>query len=155
MVAVESDLPEWDEVFLASQRKYNLDPDRPWWQKAYFRVFLLLMRFSYKVMKVYAPGEIDKDGNIVLIEQQGVYWDEATAKATCPGGPEGEFWCVKPIPFNVALPKETVGYRGHDYPRARKPDRYLKPIVSTAPAPAQDLVEIKEAFENISRIAGA
>lgn len=157
MVAAKSgfeipSIPEQDEVYLVLQRRYNLDPSRPWWEKAFFRyAFLPFVRFAFKRMHIGAPAAMDADGSISLLEEQGVYWDEETARQNCTG----EFWCVKPFPLNTAFPGETVQYKGHIYPHSILPYRHRRRTFPTAPAPVQQLTKIKESFENISKAARA
>jgi hypothetical protein len=153
LVAAESnfEIPDQDEVFLVNQRKYNLDPCRPWWERLFFRcAFLPFVRFAFRRMHIGAPAGMDADGNIFLLEEVGIYWDKQVAKENC----KGEFWQVKPLLLNVAFPGETVQYKGHEYPRSTKPYRHRRRTLKTAPAQVQDLAKIKQSFEHISKIAG-
>ncbi len=142
MVAAESrfEIPDVEEVKLVSQRKYNLDESRPWWEKVYFRlVWLPVVRFGFKRMHIAAPAAMKPDGTIELIEQQGVYLDEAVADAAC----ENEFWSVKPLPFNVELDKKSFQHKGHRYPLSVMPDRYRRRThpLTTVPVKAIELAQ--------------
>lgn len=125
MVAEESrfEIPELEEVSLVSQRKYNLDEGRPWWEKMYFKyVWMPVVRFGFKKMNIAAPAAMKADGTIELIEQQGVYTDPLRAKAAL----KNEYYCIKLLPLNVALPEKSFQYKGHKYPLSIMPDRYRR-----------------------------
>ncbi len=153
MVAVESsfEIPEQDEVSLVSQRKYKPDPSRPWWERLFFQwIWLPFNRFSIKVMNIGALAGVDAEGNLFMLEEEGVYLDDEVAQKNC----KGEFWCVKKIPLNMSFPGETVQYKGHVYPRSIMPDRYRRRTYPIAPAPVCQLAQIKKRFETISKTAG-
>jgi hypothetical protein len=88
------------------------------------------------------------DGSIVLIEQQGVYFDKERAARTC----ENEFWTVKTLPIDIPLPKESVQYKGHRSPQSVMPDRYRRRTFP-APVPVHQLKQIERAFKTISEKA--
>lgn len=153
MVAAEStfEVPQ-DEAYLVSQRKYNLDPSRPWWQRAFFRcVFLPFVRFSFKYMKIPAAGAIEPDGRIVIIEQQGIYFHEGAAEEVCAR--ENEFWQWKPILLNTEIPAESVQYQGARAPLSIMPDRYRRRSYPATTARISQLLELKETIQNISKTA--
>lgn len=151
MVAAEShfDIPSTEEIYLVSQRKYNLDPSRPWWQRWFFRLFLAFNRFAFKHMNIAAPAAYDSQGNIVLIEQQGVYLDVEAARASC----RGEFWQVKPLPLNTELPALSLQCGGHEYPRSKIPNRFRRRVFTFAATPVHQMAELKQNLETISKTA--
>lgn len=122
MVAAESSF-KIPEVILVSQRKYNLDENRPWWEKLYFRfVWMPVVRFGFKWMHIAGPAAMRPDGTIELIEQQGVYTDPLCAKSAM----KNEFYCMKPLPLDTPLPETSFQYKGHRYPLSIMPDRYRR-----------------------------
>lgn len=160
MVAAEStfEIPVNEEIYLVSQRKYNLDPSRPWWQKVFFRcVFLPFLRFSFHRVKIGAPGAIEPCGQcnpcivggtcanpyIVIIEQQCVCTDPQHAEDACTG----EFYSWKPLPLNTALPDESVQYKGQRNPLSVLPDRYRRRTFPLTVTPDQHLQEVKRNLE--------
>lgn len=56
------------------------------------------------------------------VEYRGTFEDESAARwaANCEGG------AVKPIPFEAALPKETVTYRAEDVPRSHEASQFYR-----------------------------
>lgn len=56
------------------------------------------------------------------IEYRGTFEDESAARwaANCEGG------AVKPIPFEAALPEETVTYRAEDIPQSREASQFYR-----------------------------
>ena len=152
MVAAEAtfDVPESDEIFLVSQRKYNLDPDRPWWQRAFFHyVFLPFVRFAFQRMKIPAVGAIESDGSVIIIEQQGVYTDEQLARESCLN----EFWSVKRLPLNYPLPSSSVQYRGHLAPLSVMPDRYRRRTQPLTLEPLGLLRQVDQQIDNLAKKA--
>jgi hypothetical protein len=125
MVVAESQfqIPETEEVTLVSQRKYNLDKECPWWEKLYFRlVFLPVVRFGFRWMHIAAPAAMRPDGTIELIEQMGVYSDPLRAASAV----KNQYYCTKPLPFDVELDERSFQYKGHRYPLSVMPDRYRR-----------------------------
>lgn len=167
MVAAESqfEVPEYDEIFLVSQRKYNLDASRPWWEKLFFwYLFLPFVRFAFKRMHVPAPGALEpchlcancltgldcSKPKVVLIEQQGVYFDEGVANERC----EDQFWGVKTLPLNTDLPSASVQYKGHRAPKSLMPDRYRRRhFPGVAIGTPHQVKELTETLNTISRTA--
>lgn len=152
MVAAEArfEAGELTEIYLVSQRKYNLDPSCPWWQKAWFRyVFMPFVRFSFRRMKCAAPAALEPDGRIALIEEQGVYTDRQAAEAAC----QGEFWQVKPLPVDSPLPCETIQYKGHRYPQSVMPDRYRRRTFPLTAIPLFQLKRLQTYLDDINKKA--
>lgn len=118
---------EWNitkpEIYLVSQRKYNLDPQRPLWQKMFFRlVYLPVVRFAFNHANICAPSAMDTNGRIELIEQQGVFFDESVAQSQVRDGN----YSVKPISLNYEVPPESFRTAGHVTPLAEVPDRFSR-----------------------------
>jgi hypothetical protein len=68
----------------------------------------------------------DHDGkSYASIEYRGVFDDEGEARwaAKCDGG------AVKPIPFNCALPEETVQYQSNDVPMSEAAAWYRRGVM--------------------------
>lgn len=146
-------LDEQDEIFLVSQRKYNLDPHRPWWETAFFRyLWLPIVRFGFKWMHIAGPGAYEPCGKcetcvhkevcgqchnprIALIEQQGVFSDRANADKAC----KNEFYSVKALPLDTELPQVSIQYKGHRAPASVIPDRYRR---RTFPYTAKPCAEV-------------
>jgi hypothetical protein len=150
VVAREIEFPERDEVFLVSQRKYNLDPSRPWWEKVFFnRVWLPLNRFAFKRMGIGGPAGADRNGDVFLIEEQGVYTDEELAKQSC----EGPYWSVKPLPVDSPLPAESFQYKGHKYPQSVMPDRFRRRVDRLGAVQVSQLVEVTRRLRKINEKA--
>lgn len=148
MVAAESafEVPQTDEIYLVSQRKYNLDPSRPWWQKAYFRyIFLTFVRLSFRYAGIAAAGAIESDGTVVIIEQQKVCTTKADAEALCRS--QNEFWSWKPLPVDTELPTQSVQYKGHHNPLSVIPDRYRRRTFPVTVAPEHQMREVKRNLE--------
>lgn len=146
MVAVESqfDIPLTDEIYLVSQRKYNLDENRPFWEIAFFRlIWLPVVRFGFKWMHVPAPSAMDSEGRVTLIEQAGAYSELAMAEARC----ENEFFSVKCLPFDVDMPNLSVQYKGHRTPLSTMPDRYRRRTFPITIAPDHQMQEVKRNLE--------
>lgn len=155
MVAAESrfEIPEQEEVTLVSQRKYNLDEDRPWWEKAYFRlIYLPVVRFGFKRMHIACPAAMKPDGTIELVEQQGVYTDPERAKAAL----KNEYYGTKQLPLDTPLPEKSSQYKGHKYPLSIMPDRYRRrtyPLVAQSQRQLNDIQKgVTEAIEQVDRI---
>lgn len=132
MVATEYrlfEIPDLEEVHLVSQRKYNLDEDRPWWEIAFFGwIWLPVVRFGFKWMHIAAPSAMEPDGTIVLIEQQGCFTDRASADACC----RDEFYSVKVLPLDEEFPEQSVQSMGHRAPKSVMPNRYRRPYFRSA-----------------------
>ena len=82
------------------------------------------------------------------IEYRGVFDDEAMAyhAARCAGGE------VKPIPFNAALPEETVKYESGDAPLSEASPWYRRGVLLPFEAIPRD--EVSRLDKSISRLRG-
>ena len=104
------------DVYLVTQRKplEAVVPHR--WVR-----WLLRMVFKY-----YGFACRDSDGkSYASIEYRGVFDNESEARyvASCEGG------SVKPIPFNAALPEETVTYKAGDVPLSEASHWYRRGVL--------------------------
>lgn len=104
------------DVYLVTQRKplEAVVPHR--WMR-----WLLRMVFKY-----YGFACRDADGkSYASIEYRGVFDNEADARwaANCDGG------AVKPIPFNAALPEQTVTYKAGDVPMSEASSFYRRGVL--------------------------
>ena len=107
------------DLQLVTQRKPLEDVVPQWWMRWFLR----------KVFKYYGfacrshCGECDGQC-YASIEYRGVFDDEAMARwaANCQGG------AVKPIPFNAALPEETVKYKEGDVPMSEASPWYRRGV---------------------------
>lgn len=99
-------MPEVRNLFLVTQRK-SLEAVEPW------RWLRWLLRKYFEWRGFACRSHCNCEGNCYAsIEYRGVFDDEAAARwaASCEGGE------YKPIPFNAALPEETVSYIPGDAP---------------------------------------
>lgn len=140
-------------IYHVSQRKYNIDKRCPWWQKWFFRyVYLPFNRFAFRYMQIPAMDEVEIHGKKMTFcwyEDEGVFDDEHAAENACLG----EFWRVKPLFKNRVYPTETAQHIGHRYPRAKKPDRYLKPTFALITKDRkQDQREQKTLSESLAQL---
>jgi hypothetical protein len=156
MVAIESafEIPATEDVYLVSQRKYNLDPSRPWRERVFFRyLFLPFVRFAFTHMHVPAIGAVEPDGTVVIIEQQRICTDRQAAEALCRS--KDEFWSWKPLPLDVTLPDASVQHKGHRNPLSIVPDRYRRRTFPVATAPTHQMAQVKRNLERIIKTAAA
>lgn len=143
-----------DKLLHVAVRKNGLDKTSPWWQQMYFRlVWLPFMRFSCKVFKIPAPEKMNADGSFTFIEGIGIATDEIYAEAMC----KDEFYRVKPLPVNTALPRESVQWGSDTWPKSDKPDRYHGidvAVLKAVPAKAlnDDLSVVEDAIKQADRI---
>jgi hypothetical protein len=108
------------DLHLATQRK-PLEEVEPIW------VIRWLLRKYFKWRGFACRSHCGEcDGTCYAsIEYRGVYDDPAVARwvANCPGG------AVKPIPFNSALPEETVQYKAGDVPQSEASPWYRRGVL--------------------------
>jgi hypothetical protein len=102
--------------WLVTQRKPLEEAVPQWWMRWILR----------RIFKYYGFAARDHDGkSYASIEYRGVFDDEAMAyhAARCDGG------AVKPIPFNCALPEETVRYGVGDVPMSEASPWYRRGVM--------------------------
>ena len=107
---------EVKNLWLVTQRK-PLEAVVPhWWMRCLLR----------RVFEHYGFAARDHNGlSYASIEYRGVFDDEGEARhaANCHGG------SVKPIPFNCALPEETVSYGVGDVPQSEASPFYRRGVL--------------------------
>lgn len=140
---------EWQidqpEIYLVSLRKYNIDPQRPLWQKLFFRcVYLPVVRFAYNHADISMPSARGADGRIELIEQQGVYFDEKVAAEQCKDGN----YAVKKLPLHHEMPTESFK-SGEKYPRAVVPNRFNQTPPKAVLVLPRDLARLTQAVDEV------
>lgn len=98
--------PEVRNYWLVTQRKSLESVEPYWWLR-----WLLRKYFEWRGFACRSHCNC-KGGCYASIEYRGVFDDEAAARfaASCDGGE------YKPIPFNAALPEQTVSYLTGDAP---------------------------------------
>lgn len=114
----------------------------------------LVRWFLRWIFKHYGFAARDHNGQCYAsIEYRGVFREEGDARwaARCPGG------AVKPIPFNSALPEETVQYGVGDVPLSEASQFYRKgvrlPFVAVHRAEVRNqLGELEELDSRLSRL---
>ena len=152
MVAAEFTRSVLTEVHHVSQRKYNIDSRSPWWTRLFFRwIYLPFNRFAFTKLGIPALDEVEINGKKLTFcwyEDEGVFEDADQADAACLG----EFWRVKRMDFNRVYPPETAQRNGHRYPRAKKPDRHLKPTFELALIPRKEQEAIRSEIARLSEI---
>lgn len=98
-----------------------LDHGTPWWQRAFFRVaYLPFARLSHRLFNMPALGEVDQGGRYSWVEPICIATDAEIAKAACLD----EFYGVVWLPVNSSLPRDSVQYQAHVYPKADNPLRH-------------------------------
>jgi hypothetical protein len=102
-------------------------------------------------MKIPAAKEVTINGKTITFswwEDQGIFETKEQAEAACLG----PMWSYKKLPFNRLLAKESSQYNGGDiYPRADKPERYVRPSFEVmTPRTLND--QINKGVKTISRI---
>lgn len=82
------------------------------------------------------------------VEYRGVFDDPAAARyaANCDGG------AVKPIPYNSALPEETVQYKAGDVPQSEASNWYRRGVL--VPFRAVPREEIKDGLARLRTLEG-
>jgi len=113
----KSQMAEVRNLWLVTQRK-SLESIEPW----YWLRWLLRKYFEWRGFACRSHcGQCSGDC-YATIEYRGVFDDEAEARwaASCEGGE------YKPIPFNAALPEETVRYLTGDAPLSEASSWYRR-----------------------------
>lgn len=112
--------PDVDRLALVGVRKYVLDHGTPWWQLAWFHVYIWFARLSHRYFNMPALGEVDHEGRYSWVEPTCIATDAETARQAC----HDPFYFVIWLPVNSSLPRESVQYRAHVYPKADNPLRH-------------------------------
>lgn len=132
-----------DEVrdyWLVTQRK-SLESIEPWrWLRWLLRKYFEWRGFACRSHCGECDGKC-----YASVEYRGVFDDEAAARfaASCEGGE------YKPIPFNAALPEETVSYLPGDAPLSEVSPWYRRGAI--LPFVAVPRAQIKELEEKVQQ----
>jgi len=132
------------DVYLVTQRK-PLDEVEP------IRLIRWILRkyFEWRGFACRSHcGECD-GSCYASVETRGAFDDPALARwaANCPGG------AVKPIPFNAALPEETVKYKEGDVPLSEASPWYRRGVALPFEAvPRRDLDRLREKMRETDHI---
>lgn len=131
-------MSEVRDMFLVTQRK-PLEEVEPWrWLRWVLRKYFEWRGFACR-------SHCDcKGGCYASIEYRGVFDDEAMARwaASCDGG------AYKPIPFNAALPEQTVSYKTGDVPLSEASAWYRRGVaLPYVPIPREDLEALESKVE--------
>jgi len=150
MVAAECHVEHSERLYHVAVRKNGLDADSPWWQRWYFRfIWRPFLRFSFKAFQIPAPHKMNADGSFTFLEGVGIATNLECADAMC----KDECYRVAALPVNVGLPRESIQYEPHTYPRSRIPDRYKRRAFTYAATPTHQMADLKRTLENISKTA--
>lgn len=63
---------------------------------------------------------MNADGSFSFLEGIAIATDQETAESMC----KDEFYRVAPLPVNNPLPRQSIQYGVHTYPKSPMPDRY-------------------------------
>lgn len=128
-------MSEVRDMFLVTQRK-SLEAVEPWW----WLRWLLRKYFEWRGFACRSHCNCS-GGCYASVEYRGVFDDEAAARfaASCEGGE------YKPIPFNAALPEETVSYIPGDAPLSEASAWYRRgAMLPFVAVPRDDLQRLEE-----------
>lgn len=130
------------DLWVAYQRKsLDNDPRLPWWLKWFLR----------RVYDHYDWAANDHDGkSYCQTEWRGVFTDESDARwaASCPGGQ------YRSLPFEVALPEETVGYGKYDVPLSSHSAKYRHKKLPFVAVPREQIERLEEKIRATDPIVG-
>lgn len=101
------------------------------------------------VYDTYGFATTDHNGHTYCsVEDRGVFDDEVDARwaASCSGG------SYKAIPYNVALPEETVMYGTHDFPQLEVSAAYRNRKLPFTVIPTRQLEDEHNALERLGEL---
>lgn len=124
------------DMWLVTQRK-PLEEVEPWrWLRWLLRKYFQWRGFACR-------SHCNCDGKCYAsVEYRGVFDDEGAARyvASCKGG------AYKPVPFNAALPEETVSYLPGDVPFSEASPWYRRGVMLPfVPVARDELERLQEA----------
>jgi hypothetical protein len=95
------------KVYLASQRKYDVDAGSPLWKRALFwGVYMPFVRFFFRdVFKFQPPDRVERGGSYSWLEHQGVFFEEWRAEQEAA---KYGFGVVLELPWDESLPAASV-----------------------------------------------
>jgi hypothetical protein len=106
-----------------------------------------IKKFLRWVYDTYGFAATDHNGKCCCsVEDRGVFDNEADARwaASCPGG------SYKAVPYNVALPEETVMYGTHDFPTLPASASYRNRRLPFTVVPTRELKAEHAAVQRLS-----
>jgi hypothetical protein len=108
------------DYFLVTQRKPLEDVEPIWLLRWLLRRYFKWRGFACRSHCGSCDGRC-----YASIEYRGIFDNEAEAHyaASCKGG------AYKPIPFNAALPEETVCYKAGDVPQSEESPWYRRGVI--------------------------
>jgi hypothetical protein len=145
----------FEDIQLVTQRK-PLEEVEPFWVLRW----LLRMYFNWRGFACRSHCGTCNGKCYASVSYRGAFLDKSKARwaAMCDGG------AVKPIPFDAALPEETVSYKAGDVPMSEASAWYRKgvllPFVSITRERLQELEshyvpdeQLQEIEERLERLA--
>lgn len=108
-----------------------------------------IKEFLRWVYDTYGFAATDHNGKTYCsIEDRGVFDDEVDARwaANCAGG------SYKAVPYNVALPEDTVMYGTHDFPALEVSAAYRNRKLPFTVVPTQQLEEERGALQRLRNL---
>lgn len=149
MACEQSEVTGVEELFYVGVRKYGLDASTPWWERWFFRgLYLPFVRLSFKYLHIPAQGSFYSDGSFSWVEHIGVATDEQSAREMC----KGEFYVVHKLPVNGELPKESLQYKGHVYPKAMSPGRYRRRVFRFTAVRRKEVAMLQEVNQRAEKL---
>ena len=132
------------DMQLVTQRKPLETVVPQWWMRWFLRKIFAHYGFACRSHCGKCDGTC-----YASIEYRGVFDDEGMAyhAARCPGG------AVKPIPFNCALPEETVQYKAGDVPLSEASPWYRRGVMLPFDAvPRSGMERLRQAIQDSDQI---
>lgn len=115
-----------DRIWMVAQWKWDLDPDTPWYRKAFFSyVFRPFIHFSWNVVKIPCPKGVEVNGKKVTVfwfENGGFFSSEDQADLACIS----EYHGYKDVPMDHAFPLASAQYSSLVFPRQKNPRQHRK-----------------------------
>lgn len=133
--------------YLATQRKPLEDVEPIWILRWLLRRYFKWRGFACRSHCGECDGKC-----YASIEYRGTFENKGDAyyAANCRGGE------VKPIPFNAALPEETVAYGVGDVPQCEEPEFYRNGVeLPFITIPRERMAQLEEKVEEVFRSASA
>lgn len=115
-----------DRVWMVAQWKWELDPDTPWYRRAFFWcVYRPFIHLAWKVFKIPAAKAVEVEGGryrVIWFENGGFFSSEDQANVACTGYWHG----YKDVPLDRAFPPESAQYSSLVFPRQKDPRQHRK-----------------------------
>lgn len=141
-----------DRVWMVAHWKWELDPDTPWYRKTYFRLFRLILHFSWNVMKIPTPkGVTELDGKkqtFFWFENGGFFSSEDQAELACVN----EWHGYKDVPLDRAFPPESAQYGSLVFPRQKNPRQHRRrPNFSIVATPREEITNLEKKIAELEK----